>query len=195
MEGLNLGDKVIALASASITAGVIAGAVTGGIAGWIVKHKIVVSVSGFFGGAILGWFIGMMVGKVLFPAQNGNVIIVKWGVNSIPLTLMGNIIASLVTAIVICGLMTLIAKVDTGASRSSLDINLASELNLGPIIKSKMIKSAHGNRLRPIIEAELKIAGKKIKSEFTLADRAHMKYGMLIGVNILKHDFLVDPSK
>ena len=90
---------------------------------------------------------------------------------------------------------TLIAKVDTGASRSSLDINLASELNLGPIIKSKMIKSAHGNRLRPIIEAELKIAGKKIKSEFTLADRTHMKYGMLIGVNILKHDFLVDPSK
>ena len=90
---------------------------------------------------------------------------------------------------------TLIAKVDTGASRSSLDINLASELNLGPIIKSKMIKSAHGNRLRPIIEAELKIAGKKIKSEFTLADRTHMKYGMLIGVNILKYDFLVDPSK
>lgn len=76
-----------------------------------------------------------------------------------------------------------------------MDINLASELNLGPIIKSKMIKSAHGNRLRPIIEAELKIAGKKIKSEFTLADRTHMKYGMLIGVNILKHDFLVDPSK
>ena len=89
----------------------------------------------------------------------------------------------------------LIAKVDTGASRSSLDINLASELNLGPIIKSKIVKSAHGNRLRPIIEAELELSGKKIKSEFTLADRTHMKYRMLIGVNILKHDFLVDPSK
>ncbi len=90
---------------------------------------------------------------------------------------------------------TLMAKVDTGASRSSLDTRLASELHLGPIIKSKIIKSAHGNRLRPIIEAELEIAGKKIKAEFTLADRSHMKYIMLIGVNILKHNFLVDPSK
>ena len=34
---------------------------------------------------------------------------------------------------------TLIAKIDTGASRSSLDIKLASELNLGPIIKSKIV--------------------------------------------------------
>src|SRR3989344_3936416 len=93
------------------------------------------------------------------------------------------------------GKKTLVAKIDTGASRSSLDINLASELSLGPIIKSKMIKSAHGNRLRPVIEAELNIAGRKIKSDFTLADRTHMKYRVLIGINILKHGFLIDPSK
>ncbi|MEK6949225.1 MAG: RimK/LysX family protein, partial [Nanoarchaeota archaeon] len=87
------------------------------------------------------------------------------------------------------------AKVDTGASKSSIDIKLASKLGLGPVIKSKMIKSAHGNKLRPIIEAEIILAGRKIKSEFTLADRTHMKYGVLIGVNTLKHGFLVDPSK
>ncbi|MBI2651218.1 ATP-dependent zinc protease [Candidatus Woesearchaeota archaeon] len=85
------------------------------------------------------------------------------------------------------------AKIDTGASKSSIDINLASKLNLGPVIKSKMIKSAHGNKLRPVIEAEIFLAGKKIKSEFTLADRAHMKYDILIGVNILKNGFLVEP--
>lgn len=90
---------------------------------------------------------------------------------------------------------SLIAKIDTGASKSSLDINLASELNLGPIIKSKIVKSAHGNRLRPIIEGEVEIAGKTVKAEFTLADRTHMKYRMLIGVNVLKANFLVDPSK
>ena len=87
------------------------------------------------------------------------------------------------------------AKVDTWASKSSIDIKLASKLGLGPVIKSKMIKSAHGNKLRPIIEAEIILAGRKIKSEFTLADRTHMKYGVLIGVNTLKHGFLVDPSK
>ena len=87
------------------------------------------------------------------------------------------------------------AKIDTGATRSSVDIKLASKLNLGPVIKSKMVKCAHGNKLRPVIEAEALMAGKRIKSEFTLADRTHMKYPVLIGVNVLKNGFLVDPSK
>ena len=88
----------------------------------------------------------------------------------------------------------LVARIDTGATKSSIDLNLASKLKLGPIIKSKMVKSAHGNRLRPIIEAEIEIRGKKIKSEFTLADRAHMKYKILVGQNILKQGFVIDPS-
>ena len=87
------------------------------------------------------------------------------------------------------------AKVDTGATKSSIDIQLANRLKLGPVIKSKMIKSAHGNRVRPIIEAEILLAGKQIKSEFTLADRSHMKYKVLVGINILRNGFLVDPSK
>jgi hypothetical protein len=87
------------------------------------------------------------------------------------------------------------AKIDTGATRSSIDIKLASKLSLGPVIKSKMVKSAHGNKVRPVIEGELILAGKKIRSEFTLADRTHMKYAVLIGVNTLKDNFIVDPSK
>ncbi len=87
------------------------------------------------------------------------------------------------------------AKVDTGATKSSIDIHLATKLKLGPVIKSRMVKSAHGNKLRPVIEAEILLAGKKMKSEFTLADRTHMKYKVLVGVNTLKHGFLVDPSK
>lgn len=113
--------------------------------------------------------------------------------------LNGKIIVGLVEKAVIVSKngqsMDVEAKIDTGASKSSIDIKLASKLGLGPVIKSKMIKSAHGNKLRPIIEAEIILAGRKIKSEFTLADRTHMKYGVLIGVNTLKHGFLVDPSK
>ena len=88
-----------------------------------------------------------------------------------------------------------VAKIDTGATKSSMDIKLASKLNLGPVIKSKVVKSVHGHKLRPVIEAEILLAGKKIKSEFTLADRGNMKYNVLVGVNILKYGFLVDPSK
>ncbi len=93
------------------------------------------------------------------------------------------------------GFKTVIAKIDTGATKSSIDTNLASELKLGPVIKSKIVKSAHGSRLRPIIEATIELAGRKIKSEFTLADRAHMKYSILIGQNILKDGFLIDPNR
>ena len=93
------------------------------------------------------------------------------------------------------GSKSVIAKIDTGATKSSIDTNLAAELRLGPVIKSKLIKSAHGSKLRPIIEATIELAGRKIKSEFTLADRAHMKYRVLIGQNILKDGFLIDPNK
>ena len=93
------------------------------------------------------------------------------------------------------GRKSVIAKIDTGATKSSIDTNLAAELKLGPVIKSKIVKSAHGSKLRPIIEAEIELAGRKIKSEFTLADRAHMKYRVLVGQNILKDGFLIDPTK
>jgi len=88
----------------------------------------------------------------------------------------------------------LVAKIDTGATKSSIDTGLASELGLGPVIKSRMIKSAHGSKLRPVIEATIEIAGKMIRSEFTLADRTHLKFSVLIGQNILKEGFLIDPS-
>lgn len=89
-----------------------------------------------------------------------------------------------------------IARIDTGASKSSIDVKLAASLHLGPVIKSRMIKSTHGNKLRPVVEVELLLDGKKTISEFTLADRTHMKYPVLIGRNTLKHgEFLIDPSK
>jgi len=89
---------------------------------------------------------------------------------------------------------TVIARVDTGATKSSIDLFLASKLRLGPVIESKLIRSAHGTKLRPVIEADIVIRGKKIVSKFTLADRSHMKYPMLIGQNILKKEgFLIDP--
>ncbi|MBW2985546.1 RimK/LysX family protein [Candidatus Woesearchaeota archaeon] len=90
----------------------------------------------------------------------------------------------------------LMAKIDTGATRSSIDTRLASELKLGPIVMTKLIKSAHGNSLRPIVDAKIEIAGKELDTQFTIADRKHMKYKVLIGVNTLKEDrFLINPMK
>ena len=86
------------------------------------------------------------------------------------------------------------SKIDTGATNSSIDIKLASKLNLGPIIETKIVKSAHGNSLRPIVRTNITIAEKKINAKFNIADRKHMKYKILIGQNVLKDNFLIDPS-
>lgn len=111
----------------------------------------------------------------------------------------GKIVIGLVEPIIIftrSGVKKIImAKIDTGASKSSVDINLASQLKLGPIVKSKLVKSASGNKMRPVVEVDLALADKKMNEEFTLADRWHMKYRVLIGQNVLKHGYLIDASR
>ena len=87
------------------------------------------------------------------------------------------------------------ARIDTGATKSSIDYKLARDLKLGPVVESRLVKSAHGSKLRPVVKATIIIKGKKISGKFTLADREHMKYRVLIGQNILKKGFLIDPNK
>ena len=90
---------------------------------------------------------------------------------------------------------TVLARIDTGATISSIDAKLAARLSLGPIVRTKMVKSAHGSRSRPVILVKINIKGKKLESEFTIADRKHMKYSVLVGQNILKNGFLIDPTR
>lgn len=89
-----------------------------------------------------------------------------------------------------------LARVDTGATSSSIDYSLAGELQLGPVISSKIVKSASGIKKRPTIRVTITLKGAKIEEEFTLADRSHMTYKMLLGQNVLKKgNFLIDPLK
>jgi hypothetical protein len=94
------------------------------------------------------------------------------------------------------------ARIDTGATTSSIDSNLSAELSLGLVIdsqgkiKTKKIRSAHGRGVRPVVRVSIEIAGRHMKKKFTLADRKHMKYAVLIGQNVLKEGFfLIDPLK
>ncbi len=88
-----------------------------------------------------------------------------------------------------------VARIDTGATKCSIDSSLAKSLGLGPVIREKKVKSAHGISMRALILARIAIAGRKFRVFFTLADRKHMKYSVLIGRNILKRGFLIDPSR
>ena len=86
------------------------------------------------------------------------------------------------------------AKIDTGATRSSIDLNLTKELGLGPVIRTKIIRSVEGSSTRPVINVKLKFADKIITEEFTIADRSKMRFPVLIGLNILKKGFIIDPN-
>lgn len=88
-----------------------------------------------------------------------------------------------------------LAKIDTGATKSSIDGNLASELGLGKIIKTTFVKSASGSSVRPVVRIKLIIAGRELEEEFNIADRLKMKYPLLIGQNVIKKGFLVDLGK
>ena len=89
-----------------------------------------------------------------------------------------------------------IARIDTGATFSSIDLKLAEILGLGPLEKTRIVKSASGVKKRSLVKAKIKFNGFVIEEEFTLADRSHMTYPLLIGQNILKKEgFLIDPNK
>lgn len=87
------------------------------------------------------------------------------------------------------------ARIDSGATKSSIDINLAEQLGLGPVIGEKTIRNAHGRVTRKLIEVTIELAEKTITEKFTLADRSTLRFPVLIGRNILKKGFLINPEK
>jgi hypothetical protein len=112
--------------------------------------------------------------------------------------MMNRTVIGLTTRVILFGKKgkkEVIARVDTGATKSSIDKDLAKELELGPALSHMRVKSAHGIRYRPVIVADIAVAGELMQSEFNIAEREHMKYKVLIGQNILKKGFLIDPMK
>lgn len=61
-------------------------------------------------------------------------------------------------------------------------------------IKKKSTKE--GYVLRPVVEMDFCIAGKRVQARVNLADRSQFLYPVLVGRNVLKAgDFLIDPAK
>ena len=88
-----------------------------------------------------------------------------------------------------------LARIDTGARRCSIDRDLARKLKLGPVIGNRKYRSAHGKSIRPVIVEEIELKGKKMAVKINISNRRHMKYNFLVGREALKNGFLINPNK
>jgi len=87
-----------------------------------------------------------------------------------------------------------IAKVDTGAYRTTLAESLAKEFGLDEEIRRKIVRGALGRQERPIINFSFILDKRLVQTEAFIADRSQMKYDIIVGRRDLKR-FLVDPAK
>ena len=95
------------------------------------------------------------------------------------------------------GEVKLIARIDTGAERSSVCRSILEKAFDTPPkpIRHVIYRTANGIEKRPIVKIPIEIQGRKFKATFSVTDRRRMTYDMLIGQNILKKDFLIDPGR
>lgn len=86
------------------------------------------------------------------------------------------------------------AKIDTGAYRTSIDVDLVNELGLDPHHKMVHVRSGSGRQKRRTVKVNLKLKGKTFKTIASYTERSHLSFPMIIGRKDLD-GFVVDPSK
>lgn len=90
------------------------------------------------------------------------------------------------------------AKVDTGATRTTLDTELARRLGLGPVLRHVRTRAAAAEHpeQREVVSAVLVIAGETFDAQVAITDRKDMTYHMIVGMDVLKRSgFVISPRK
>ncbi|OGV61826.1 MAG: hypothetical protein A2283_06335 [Lentisphaerae bacterium RIFOXYA12_FULL_48_11] len=125
--GLNPGDRVIELAGFTRSAAVIAAVISSGVVVWMAKHKAGLTAVCVIGCAIIGYAVGFVVARVLFPATGENVIVTKVGASSLPLTLKGGVLAAIAASLVVSTLCSIVMK-------SGIVVGLWPSLGIGLVV-------------------------------------------------------------
>lgn len=89
------------------------------------------------------------------------------------------------------------AKVDTGASRTSVDTDLAAKVGLGPVTDTVKVRAASSAQaeIRPLVHARIRLGDRDFELPVSITDRTDMRYPVIIGMDILAEgNFLIDVS-
>lgn len=90
------------------------------------------------------------------------------------------------------------ARIDTGATRTTLDTDLAKKLGLGPVERRVRTRSAAADRPeeRDVVRATIVIDSRVFETHAAITDRKDMKFHMIVGMDVLKRSgFLISPRK
>jgi hypothetical protein len=87
------------------------------------------------------------------------------------------------------GTQNVLAKSDTGATRTSIDAQLAAEIGTGPIKDIVRVRSGSTKRgkARPVVDVVVGVGGTQHTVTASVEDRSHMDYPLLLGRDILEH--------
>lgn len=89
---------------------------------------------------------------------------------------------------------TVRAKIDTGAYRTSIDVDLVHELGLDEHDRTVHVRSGSGRQKRKTVKVQYVMKGKRITTVASYTERSHLRFPMIIGRRDLK-GLLVDPNK
>jgi RimK family alpha-L-glutamate ligase len=94
------------------------------------------------------------------------------------------------------GTKTVVAKSDSGAARTSIDLQLAADIGAGPIHTVSRVRSGSSkqSKTRPVVDLVLGIGGDQHTVAANIEDRSHMTHRLLLGRDILKN-YRLDVSR
>ncbi|GGL51622.1 ATP-grasp domain-containing protein [Halocalculus aciditolerans] len=93
------------------------------------------------------------------------------------------------------GIETAVAKSDTGAKRSTVDLTLAARIGAGPLEGTTSVRSgsSKSSSSRPLVTLDIRVGDRWHEVTCDVIDREHMNYPVLLGRDILD-DYFVDVS-
>ncbi|MFC6767774.1 RimK family alpha-L-glutamate ligase [Natrinema soli] len=94
------------------------------------------------------------------------------------------------------GSKSVLAKSDTGATRTSIDTGLAADIGAGPIKSITRVRSGSSkqSKSRPVVDVVVGVGGNQHTVTASVEDRSHMDYPVILGRDILEN-YQVDVSR